>query len=152
MKLSTKARYSMRTLIELAISGSGGEPVMIPQLAQKQALSVKYLEALMVALRNAGFVKSVRGKKGGYILSDNWKNLTVYDIVSLFDGPLYLVQCCTDPSVCARVEECETRGLWNDLSLFMQEKMKSVTLLSMVEKAKKSRELSSKKILNGAKR
>jgi len=80
MKINTKARYGMRAIIQLA-EISRAEPVKISELAKRQNIAIKYLEALLVKLRNAGLVESVRGKNGGYRLISNPSQITVYDIL-----------------------------------------------------------------------
>ena len=133
MKISTKIRYGMRAMIELA-RNKGEEPVMLGLIAQKQEISEKYLEQLFTLLRNAGLVKSERGAKGGYRLAKDPDNITALEIFEAMNGPLELVDCSIDPKSCRKSSECEAIELWKELSDKIRDVLSSKTLTELAQK------------------
>ena len=115
MKISTKIRYGMRAMIELA-RNKGEEPVMLGIIARSQNLSDKYLEQLFTLLRNAGLVKSERGSKGGYRLAKDASEITAYDIFIALNGPLELIECTVNKDCCDRFSSCDAAGMWKEIS------------------------------------
>lgn len=105
MKISTKGRYGLTIMIELAKKHGEG-PVALKTIAQMNNLSEHYLEQLVPLLRNAGLVKSIRGAYGGYVLGKDPKNITAGDIIRVLEGPIMLVEGIED-------EEPAKRELWN---------------------------------------
>lgn len=104
MKISTKGRYGLTIMIELARNYGEG-PLPLKSIAKANGLSENYLEQIVAPLRNAGLVKSVRGARGGYILSRSPKNITAGDIIRTLEGPIRLVEGIED-------EEPAKRELW----------------------------------------
>ena len=98
MKLSTRGRYGVRAMLELAMQAGNG-PVPLRDLASKQEISAKYLEQLLIPLKGAGLVKSVRGARGGYMLATSPEKVNLYDIVRSLEGPLAPVECVQDPQI-----------------------------------------------------
>ena len=113
MKLSTRGRYGLRAMIDMAQSEEKG-PIAAHTIAQRQGISERYLEQLIVPLKRAGLVKSVRGSQGGYILGRNPEQITAGDIVRVLEGPIAPVECVseTNPESCKREDYCVTRVLW----------------------------------------
>lgn len=132
MKLSTKVRYGMRAMIYLAIYGREN-PVLAQSIADNLNMSKKYLESLLISLKNAELIRSVRGYKGGYILAKNPKNITALNIVNALDGSLSLIDCVPEPSLCEKAEICTARELWEQLTNAMTELLKSHTLESLAQ-------------------
>ncbi len=126
MKISTKVRYGMRAMVELARQ-SGDKPVMLSVIAMNQGLSDKYLEQIFTMLRTAGLVKSVRGSKGGYILAGDPEKIRVLDIFTALNGPLELVDC-VDSQNCDRCDNCPTYPLWLELTGAVKDVLGSKTL------------------------
>lgn len=115
MKISTKGRYALRLMLDLALDGSG-RPVSIRDIAARQNISDKYLEQIIAALNKAGFVKSIRGPQGGYRLTRQPEEYTVGMILRLTEGSLAPVSCLEEGrNQCARQEECATLLLWHML-------------------------------------
>ncbi len=116
MKLSTKARYGVLAMVELAFHYGQG-PISIRQIAEKQSFSDSYMEQLFSALKRAGLVKSIRGAKGGYVLSRPPEDIVVGEIIRALEGPIELAQCITgnDDFICEKSPECVTRALWKDV-------------------------------------
>lgn len=130
MKISTKVRYGMRAMVELARRNDEA-PVMLKSIAKNQKLSEKYLEQLFTLLRNAGLVKSERGSKGGYRLAKKADDITAYDVFIAMNGPLELVDCVVSKDFCDRIHECNTRCIWKHISDAVIDILKSRTLLEL---------------------
>jgi Rrf2 family protein len=133
MKLSTKARYGMRALIDVALHQKEG-PVGLGDIAQRQEVSEKYLEHLFRQLKSAGIVRSVRGAKGGYCLSRPQEEITLLEIINALEGTLTPVNCVDDSQICSRAPQCVTREIWADLKKIMEDYLKSKTLADLVKR------------------
>jgi len=117
LRLSTKGRYGLRAMIELAQAfDSGQEPVMMGDIAERQEISRKYLHALLTSLKHAGLVRSTRGAKGGYTLARSPSDIKVSDIFTALEGELAVVDCLHDPGTCKRGEGCPSREVWSGLN------------------------------------
>lgn len=127
MKISTKVRYGMRAMIELARRNNEA-PVMLGIIAKNQDLSEKYLEQLFTMLRNAGLVKSERGNKGGYRLARKPEEISALEIFEALNGPLELVECSVNKECCDRFSNCDTAGLWKEISDFLKKTLMSKNL------------------------
>ena len=108
MKLSTRSRYGTRILVELAMNQDNG-PLQISEISRRQKISVKYCEQLIRPLKKANLVNSVRGPKGGHVLSKNPQKITLGEIVRLFEGQTDLVHCISSPEDCSRASN---QQLW----------------------------------------
>lgn len=111
MRLSTRSRYGLRALAALA-DGEPSDGLCARELADNEQLSKKYLESILSQLRTAGFVRSVRGAHGGYVLARSANEITVGEVVRALEGTLALVECVDDPSCCGRSDSCPTRPAW----------------------------------------
>jgi Rrf2 family protein len=111
-------------------------PVHLGDIAKRQDISVKYLEQIIIPLKKARLVESVRGPKGGHALARPPAEITVAEIVALLEDGATLVECTERAEVCGRSDTCPTRLIWKDASQAMFDKLKSVTLADLVEKAK----------------
>jgi Rrf2 family transcriptional regulator, cysteine metabolism repressor len=131
MKLSTKVRYGMRAIVEIATTAKT-EPLSISQIAESQDVSKKYLESLLVQLKKQGILQSLRGQKGGYMLNKDPQDITVYEITEALDGPVTLVHCGTDGEKCNRKNSCSTVHLWNHLTENLIGEMKNITLSDLI--------------------
>jgi Rrf2 family protein len=133
MKLSTKGRYGMRAMLDLAQHYDDGL-VLVKDVARRQEVSERYLEHLFLSLKTAGLVKSVRGAHGGFTLARSPNKIKLMDIISVSEGPLALVDCVVDASVCPRSSKCAARDLWHELQSAMGEVLGSLTLQDLVER------------------
>ncbi len=133
MKLSTKIRYGARAMLELA-SHYGEGPIDLREIAAKQDISIKYLEQVIIPLRTAGLIKSVRGSRGGYSLAKHPSEVCLNDVVETLEGPINLVDCISDPEACKRSSICVTRDVWSDVSEALHRVLKSITLEEMVRR------------------
>ena len=134
MKLSTRSRYGTRMMLDLA-KHFGDGPVQISEISKRENLSVKYLEQLIIPLKKAGFIKSVRGPKGGHMLNRDADRITVGDIVRILEGGIDLCNCVENPESCERKEYCLTRNIWEEATKAMVDKLDSVTLSAIIKKA-----------------
>jgi Rrf2 family iron-sulfur cluster assembly transcriptional regulator len=135
MKLSTKSRYGTRLMLDIALHGDNG-PIHLANVAKRQGISVKYLEQIIIPLKKAQYVKSVRGPKGGHILAKPPEEITVGEIVALLEEGASFVECSDNASVCQRSETCITRPLWKEAAQAMFAQLKSITLADLVKRYK----------------
>ncbi|WP_286677084.1 Rrf2 family transcriptional regulator, partial [Aminobacterium sp. EBM-42] len=111
MKLSTKTRYGLRALLELARQYDGRTPLSITDIASKENISERYLEQLFLKLRRDGLIESVRGPQGGYLLSRAPMEITVAEVVEVLEGNIQIADCLEGPE-CMRESACPARKLW----------------------------------------
>ena len=133
MKISTKGRYALRLMLDLAIHDTG-EPIRIRDIAARPEISEKYLEQLISTLNKAGYVRSIRGPQGGYHLVKKPAQYTVGMILRLTEGSLAPVACLeNEVNLCERQEGCVTLRLWQMLNQAISEVVDKVTLADLVE-------------------
>ena len=132
MKLSTRSRYGARILLDLARHNQQG-PVQIGEISKRQDISVKYLEQLIRPLKQAAFVESVRGPKGGHLLVKKPEEITLGQIVRLFEGQSDLVECVSSPEKCNMADDCQVRQAWTDATRVLYEKLDSTTIADLLE-------------------
>jgi len=135
MKISTKIRYGTRAMLELA-SHFGEGPIDLREIAGKQDISLKYLEQVIIPLRAAGLLKSVRGSKGGYSLAKHPSEITLNDVIEVLEGPINLIECLKDAKACRRSSFCVTRDIWGEVSRAIDGVFRSVTFEEMVHRKK----------------
>ena len=135
MKLSTRGRYGTRMMLDLAQHFDKG-PVQIGDIAKRQDISVKYLEQLIIPLKKANYIKSVRGPRGGHLLAVSPEKVTVGEIVRILEGGIDLTDCVGNPDLCSRSDQCVTRKIWAEATQAMFDKLNAVTLAQMIEMAK----------------
>jgi len=135
MKLSTRTRYGMRAIIELA-QHEGKRPLQLKIIAERQDISVKYLEQLMSLLRSAGFVRSVRGSKGGYVLARPADQIKLNEVFRCLEGPVTTAECTEDESYCERSSDCAARQVWIRVENAIQDVLGSIKLSDLIQQAK----------------
>ncbi len=135
MKISTKARYGTRALLDLALH-QREEPVQLKNIARRQELSLSYLEHLFIPLISAGIVKSTRGAKGGVSLTKPPTEIKLIEIVSALEGPISLVDCLRDAKSCPRSGLCATQDIWEELTAALSNILTATTLHDLVERQK----------------
>ena len=140
MKLSTRTRYGIRAAIELAENESG-KPLQLKIIAQRQDISIKYLEQLMSALRSGGVIRSVRGARGGYVLAKPPNQIKLIDVFYCLEGPVITAECVEDIDYCERAAECAARLLWVQVQEAIKNVLQSVTLQDLVDKVKDKKTL-----------
>jgi len=139
MKLSTKSTYGLRAMLNIALRAGDGA-VSIADIAKKEGISTAYLEQLLNKLRRSGLIESIRGPKGGYILSRDTADITVADIVKTLEGNIYPVHCATtgsDGTSCKRGKSCVPKLVWHKLAKAINDCLESVTLEDLCGEAAK---------------
>jgi len=136
MKLSTRSRYGVRMMVDLA-DRYGGTPVFLKDIACRQDISEKYLSLIVIPLRGAGLIQSTRGARGGYRLARKPEEITVLDIIKALDGDITLVDCAADENGCRQSGVCATRDVWEVLSRSIRNTLASVTLAELVARYRK---------------
>lgn len=132
MKISTKGRYGVRIMLELALHYDQ-ELLTVKTIAQKQNISEKYIEQIISLLNKAGLVRSQRGASGGYRLADAPHEITVGQILHVTEGGLYIVDCCTaNANQCERREECVTADVWREVRQAVEGVVSNITLANLV--------------------
>ncbi len=140
MKISTKGRYAVRLMLDLAQNDTG-ECIKVKDIASRQGISEKYLEQIIAILNKAGYVKSVRGAQGGYRLAKEPGEYTVGMILRLTEGSLAPVACLEeDYGECVRLDTCETLDVWRQLHEAICQVVDGVTVADLLEKRKKGEE------------
>lgn len=136
MKVSTRGRYGLKAMVDLAAHSSKDCCVSLKSIAERQGLSEHYLEQLMAVLKKAGFVKSIRGAQGGYILSKDSSEISVGDLLRVLEGPLNLVDCLSENEnkSCGYGDchNCVTKTVWGKISDVIAEAADSITLDKLV--------------------
>jgi len=133
IKLSTKGRYGVRAMVDLAARYGQG-PVLVRSIAERQGISSKYLHALLTSLKSAKLVRSVRGNGGGYALAREPADIRLNEILEALEGPFSLVDCVIDASVCERAEVCAVRDIWAEMNEMMESAMAKRTLKDLLKK------------------
>ena len=132
MKLSTRGRYGTRALLDLALRDGEG-PVPLKDIAQRQQISLLYLEHLIAPLVAVGMIKSMRGAHGGVWLGKSPQEIKLSEVVGLLEGSLAPVDCVNDPKACPRSDSCVTRDIWVELKEAMDGVLESKTLQNLVD-------------------
>ncbi len=133
MKISTKGRYGLRTLMDIALHQAQG-PVNLGEIAKRQSISAKYLWQIVNLLKTAGFVRGTRGPKGGYILARHPDAITLLDIVEILEGPVTLVECVDDAKFCIRSERCVAHSIWEEASETIRGALRKITLAEILRR------------------
>lgn len=133
MKISTKGRYGLRTLMDIAVHQAQG-PVNLNDIAERQGISAKYLWQIVNLLKTAGFVRGTRGPKGGYVLLRNPTDISLLDVIQILEGPVSLVECVDDPDFCVRVENCVAHSVWEEVSQAVRAALRQITLAEILRR------------------
>lgn len=132
MKLSTKGRYGLRILLDVALHG-GEAQRLAREIASSQGISEKYISRLLISLRQAGLVVSVRGAKGGYRLGRFPESITLLDVVEAMEGRISLVACVQKPGLCSKVPTCPARKAWADVNDKVRAALAETTLSEILK-------------------
>lgn len=137
MKISTKGRYGLRALIDLA-QYSEIEPVSISSIASRQGISERYLEQLMTMLKKAGLIKSIRGAGGGYVLAKELSEISVGDVLRALEGNLEPVECAafSQEDTCAAAGGCVTKYVWQRINESINRTVDEISLEQLVKESK----------------
>lgn len=131
MKLSTKGRYGVKAMVDLAMH-YGESPVSVKTISKRQGISEYYLEQLLSPLRKANLIKSIRGAQGGYVLNKSPREITVADVMYILEGPIEIADCI-ESTDCDNIDSCATRLLWGRIKNSIDEVMAGITLQDIVD-------------------
>ena len=132
MKISTKGRYALRVMIDLALN-SNGNFIALKEIAKRQDITVKYLEQIVALLNKAGFLETARGNAGGYKLAKEPKDYIVGDILRETEGDLAPIICLTEDGACQRKQMCKTYSFWKGLDDVINDYIDSKTLEDLLK-------------------
>lgn len=137
MKITTKGRYGLRALIDLA-QYSEIEPVSISNIAARQGISERYLEQLMTLLKKAGLIKSIRGAGGGYVLAKDMEAISVGDVLRALEGSLEPVECAafSEEDSCQAAGGCVTKYVWQKINESINQTVNEISIKQLVEESK----------------
>jgi Rrf2 family protein len=125
MKINSNIRYGLRAIIEIANSP---KPVLQREIAERQEISLNYLDSIIAGLKNSGLIVNSGGKGSGYILAKKAKDITVYQVYCAFSPDLQLVNCFCDTNECQRSNNCPSKDYWFELNSKIKELMSSKTI------------------------
>ena len=136
MKLSTKSRYALRIILQIALDNISGQPLSQGRkIAEKQNITEPYLEQIMIPLKRGGIVGTIRGCNGGYELLKPLREISVLEIIELFEGRIVLADCNPGgKNKCRQISICPTVSVWEELSATFREKAASITLDTVIER------------------
>ncbi|MBP0990756.1 MAG: RrF2 family transcriptional regulator [Oscillospiraceae bacterium] len=132
MKISSRGRYGLRFMIDLAVNAEN-RPVSVKEISERQDISVKYLENIIVQLVRAGLVKSARGATGGYMLADTSDKISVGAVLRAVEGSLSPVECVGNEGECPKISECYTAELWKRIKEAVESVVDSTTLADLIK-------------------
>ena len=138
MKLSTKGRYGLRAIVDIAVFGEN-EPAAVSAISERQDISIRYLEQLLSKLKKAGLVKSIRGAQGGYVLAGNAEDISVGDVLRALEGDLSPVDCTelTDTEeTCSSSKYCVTKTVWKRINDSIAKTVDSIYLDELADEAR----------------
>jgi Rrf2 family protein len=144
MRLSTRGRYGLRTLLDLAIHQDEGL-ILLRDIARRQEFSLPYLEHLITPLIGAGLVGSTRGARGGVSLLKPPAEIRLSEVVRLLEGSIAPVGCVNDPALCRRSASCVTRDIWVEMNEAMSRVLNSMTLQDLVERQRNKSQAAKKR-------
>lgn len=133
MKLSTRGRYGMRAMMDLAMNFGNGA-ILLRDVARRQGISLKYLEQLVTPLRAAGLLRGVRGARGGYMLAKDPETITLSEILQALEGSLAPVSCIEENHPCVDMKSCATQELWNELHSAITHILENRSLKDLAER------------------
>ena len=135
MKISTKGRYGLRILLDLALY-SKNDPRQMKEIAQSQQISEKYISRLILSLNKAGLIISLRGAKGGLQLAKPPKEITLLDIIEAMEGTVSIVECVADKTFCKKSADCSACRVWSSLNKKIKKQMQEITLKDLLKSEK----------------
>jgi len=131
VKLSTKGRYSLRAMLDLAVHFGQGQ-IQIKDISARQQISARYLEQLFIPLRKAGLVRSLRGAGGGFTLAKSPSEISFSEIIQVAEGSVVPVRCVDKPKLCPQSDVCITRNIWTEMGMAISKVLESTTLQDLV--------------------
>ena len=133
MRISTKGRYGLRTMMDIALHQSKG-PVTLKEIAERQKISVKYLWQVINPLKQAGILGVMRGAKGGYVLIKQPEQITMHDIVTVLEGPILITDCLGKDNFCEQIDSCVARTVWAEVGAAVENVLIGITFASVLKR------------------
>jgi Rrf2 family protein len=134
MKLSARARYAVRLMVELERLGGRKKPVRLGHVSKITGISKRYLEQLAIALKSDSLVRGVAGRNGGYLLARPASSITIGDVLTAVTGPINLTICVVEPDLCMRSDLCECRTIWTLLNLRINKVLEEFTIADLLDR------------------
>ncbi|MCW8985805.1 MAG: Rrf2 family transcriptional regulator [Thermoanaerobaculales bacterium] len=136
MKISTRGRYALRMMLDIARHGGQASPVSLASVSERTGISHGYLEQVALALRSARLVRGVAGRHGGYRLSSPPDKITVRQIMEATLGPVCVVNCVDEPETCPSADDCECRVVYALINLRIREVLEEFTLANLTDRSR----------------
>jgi len=133
MRLSTRSRYGILALMDIAVHANSG-PVMVREIAEREGLSERYLEQLLLSLKAAGIVRATRGTGGGFSLAKSPSEVNLKDVIRITEGSTAFTECADDPDVCSRSSACALLDAWVEVTKAAERVMESITIKDLIER------------------
>ncbi len=133
MRISTKGRYGLRTLVDIALHQDKGA-VTLNDIARRQEISVKYLWQVINPLKTSGLLSVTRGAKGGYMLARRPEDISMLEVVTTLEGPLSLVECLAKDDSCDRIDSCVARSVWMEVNRTVEKALRGITLAEVLRR------------------
>lgn len=133
MRISTKGRYGLRTLMDIAMHQDSGA-VTLNEVAKRQEISVKYLWQVINPLKTAGLLSVTRGAKGGYVLARKPDEISMLQVVNILEGPLSLVECLSQDAACNHINTCVARSVWQEVNGAVEKALAGITLADVLKR------------------
>lgn len=142
MRLSTRSRYGILALMDLAVHASDG-PVMVREIAEREGLSERYLEQLLLSLKTAGMVRATRGSGGGFTLARPPAEINIREVIRITEGSTAFTECADDPAVCSRSSSCALLDAWIEVTKAAEKVMESITIKDLIERQARKPQMNS---------
>ena len=136
MRLSTRSRYAIRALLDLAIHADQG-PILVREIAEREDISVRYLEQLLLPLKAANLVRAIRGANGGYTLAKPPSEINLREVIQITEGTTAFTECADSPEICPRADSCLLLDTWNAVTKAANEVLESTTLEVLATQGKR---------------
>ena len=136
MKITAKARYALRILMDIALNEKREHPRTIKEIADEQGIGEKFISRIAVSLREAGMISSSRGREGGLRLAEAPCDITLLAIIEAMQGEISLVDCVAAKEICSRSADCVTRSVWSDVNTLIRSTLQTVTLEQILMRVK----------------
>jgi len=133
MKLSTRGRYTTKAIVDLALNSADG-PAMLKEIAERQGISQRYLGQLIIPLAEAGLVKGIRGRRGGYILAKPPGEITLSEVIRISEGGISFEECVDKPEICGKSDNCVIRDIWSETIEAVDKVLNSTTLQDLIDR------------------
>lgn len=141
MKLTSKGRSAVTSLVDMAINSTGNRPISLSEISQRQNISLAFLEQIFASLKKRHIVKSIRGPSGGYIFAKDPSIIMVYDVIDAIDEELKITRCKSEDTSClstTRKSKCLTHNLWSNLTNHISFFLNSVSIKDVTDNSYES--------------